>query len=79
MTEDILKILADSTKERIEFQKRQISLKEMKHKAQHAKSRSSFLKTLNEQKMSCICEVKSFSFKRIDCKGFSVFENCQRI
>ena len=54
MTEDILKILADSTKERIEFQKRQISLKEMKHKAQHAKSRSSFLKTLNEQTMSCI-------------------------
>ena len=61
MTEDILKILADSTKERIEFQKRQISLKEMKHKAQHAKSRSSFLKTLNEQKMSCICEVKKAS------------------
>lgn len=61
MTEDILKILADSTKERIEFQKRQISFKEMKHKAQHAKSRSSFLKTLNEQKMSCICEVKKAS------------------
>lgn len=61
MKEDILKILADSTKERIEFQKRQISLKEMKHKAQHAKSRSSFLKTLNEQKMSCICEVKKAS------------------
>lgn len=61
MTEDILKILADSTKERIEFQKRQISLKEMKHKAQYAKSRSSFLKTLNEQKMSCICEVKKAS------------------
>lgn len=61
MTEDILKILADSTKERIEFQKRQISLKEMKHKAQQAKSRSSFLKALNERRMSCICEVKKAS------------------
>lgn len=61
MTEDILKILSDSTKERIEFQKRQVSLEEMKRRAQHAKSRSSFLKALNEQRMSCICEVKKAS------------------
>lgn len=61
MTKDILKILSDSTKERIEFQKRQVSLAEIKCRAQQAKSRSSFLKTLNEQKMSCICEVKKAS------------------
>ena len=30
MTKDILKILSDSTKERIEFQKRQVSLAEIK-------------------------------------------------
>lgn len=36
----------------------------MKHKAQHAKSRSSFLKTLNEQKMSCICEVKKLLLQK---------------
>lgn len=61
MTEDILKILADSTKERIEFQKRQVSLAEIKCRAQQSKSRSSFLKALNEQGLSCICEVKKAS------------------
>lgn len=61
MTKDILKILSDSTKERIEFQKRQVSLAEIKCRAQQAKSRSSFLKALNERRMSCICEVKKAS------------------
>lgn len=64
MTKDILKILSDSTKERIEFQKRQVSLAEIKCRAQQAKSRSSFLKALNERRMSCICKVKKLLLQK---------------
>ncbi len=64
MTEDILKILADSTKERIEFQKRQVSLTEMKHRALHSRSQGSFFSALNKKGLSCICEVKKASPSR---------------
>lgn len=62
--EDILKKIADDTKERVERSKAEISLGQMKEKAlRHKDEREAFLfgKALKKEGVSIICEVKKAS------------------
>lgn len=64
MAEDILNRLAAAAKRRVVAQKREVTLSEMKRRAEEALDRQSFLEALRRPGMSYICEIKRASPSR---------------
>lgn len=86
---NILNEIAQKTKERIEVEKREVPVEELKQKIKMQRdiadiasnvSKPTFFDNLKKPGMSFICEVKKAStVQRSDCPGFSLSGHCKRV
>lgn len=77
---NILEEIAEKTRERIQKEKLQLPLEQLKALAEKAPQQPSFLESLKKPGMSYICEVKkSIPLQGADRTGFSICGNCERI